>query len=82
MRSRVKTQPLLIAALAMAAGARGLAAQDYDLVLRNGRIVDGTGGPWYRAELAVRGDTIVAIAPRLAGSARRSLDVKGAVKSG
>jgi N-acyl-D-amino-acid deacylase len=71
--------PLLIAALAMAAGARGLAAQEYDLVLTNGRIVDGTGGPWYRAELAVRGDTIAAIAPRVAGSARRTLDVRGAV---
>lgn len=74
-----KTLPLRIAALALTAGASGLAAQDYDLVLLNGRIVDGTGGPWYRAELAVRGDTIVAIAPRLPGSARRSIDVKGAV---
>ena len=79
VRSRVQTQPLLIAALAMATGVRGLAAQDYDLVLRNGRIVDGTGGPWYRAELAVRGDTIVAIAPRIAGSARPNIDVQGAV---
>lgn len=70
---------LIVSSLALAVGAGRLAAQDYDLVLLNGRIVDGTGGPWYRAELAVRGDTIVAIAPRLPGSARRSIDVKGAV---
>ena len=30
----------------------------YDLIIRNGRIVDGTGKPWYRGELAIRGDTI------------------------
>jgi N-acyl-D-amino-acid deacylase len=74
----VKKLPLLIAALAMAR-ASGLAAEDYDLVLKNGRIVDGTGSPWYRGELAVRGDTIVAMAPRVAGSARRTVDVQGAV---
>ena len=33
-------------------------ANTYDLVLRNARIADGTGSPWYRADLAVRGDTI------------------------
>ncbi len=27
----------------------------YDLVLRNARIVDGTGSPWYRGDLAIRG---------------------------
>jgi dihydroorotase/N-acyl-D-amino-acid deacylase len=54
-------------------------AQDYDLLLVNGRIVDGTGAPWYRSELGVRGDTIVAIGPRLPRSARRRIDVRGAV---
>ena len=40
----------------------------YDLVLRNARIADGTGSPWYRADLAVRGDTIVSIAPSIPGT--------------
>ena len=30
----------------------------YDLVIRNARIVDGTGSPWFRSDVAVRGDTI------------------------
>jgi len=51
----------------------------YDLLLRNGRIVDGTGGAWYRADLGVKGDTIVAIAPGLAGSAARTIDVGGQI---
>ena len=49
-------------------------AQDYDLLIRNGRLVDGTGAPWRRADVAVRGDTIVAVAPRLEGTARRTID--------
>ncbi|HET9479788.1 MAG TPA: hypothetical protein VFO72_10610, partial [Pyrinomonadaceae bacterium] len=40
-----------------------LSAQDqqYDLLLKNGRIVDGSGNAWYRGDLAIRGDTIVRI---------------------
>jgi dihydroorotase/N-acyl-D-amino-acid deacylase len=51
----------------------------FDLVLRNGRIVDGTGGPSITAELAIRGDTVVRIAPALTGPATRTIDVRGQV---
>jgi adenine deaminase len=50
-------------------------ANTYDLVLRNARIADGTGSPWYRADLAVRGDTIVNIAPSIREPAARVIDV-------
>ena len=53
----------------------------YDLVLKNARIVDGTGNPWYRGEIAIRGDTIVRIAPQIEGNATRVIDVKGLVVS-
>src|SRR5215831_1376961 len=55
------------------------AANMYDLVLRNARIVDGTGSPWYRADLAIRGDTIARIAPAITEPAARVIDVGGAV---
>src|SRR5262245_57679449 len=51
------------------------ATNSYDLVLRNARIVDGTGSPWYRADLAIRGDTIVRIAPSIRESAARVIDL-------
>jgi N-acyl-D-amino-acid deacylase len=51
----------------------------YDLILRGGRIVDGTGSPWYRADLAVRGDTIARIAPSIHAPAARVIDVTGLV---
>ena len=51
----------------------------YDLVLRGGRIVDGTGSPWYRADIAITGDTIVRIAPSIGEPATRVIDAKDLV---
>lgn len=54
-------------------------AATYDLVLRGGRIVDGTASPWYTADVALKGDTIVRIAPAITESATRVIDVRGLV---
>jgi N-acyl-D-amino-acid deacylase len=51
----------------------------YDLVIRHGKIVDGTGNPWYHGDLAVRGDRIVAMAPMLPGPAKRVINARGLV---
>jgi dihydroorotase/N-acyl-D-amino-acid deacylase len=66
---------------AMLASAQLAAAQvpAYDLVLKNGRIVDGTGSPWYRADLAIKGDAIVRIAHGITEPAARVIDVQGQV---
>ena len=36
-------------------------AQQYDILIRNGRIVDGAGNPWFRGDVGIRGDKIAAI---------------------
>ena len=51
----------------------------YDLILRGGRVVDGTGGPWYRADVAIQGDRIVAIAPRIEAKAVREISAEGLI---
>ena len=53
-----------------------LRAQDpqYDLIIRNGRIVDGTGSPWFRGEIGIRGDQIAAVARRIDAPASRIID--------
>ena len=60
-------------------GAPLAGAEEYDLLIKNGRVVDGTGAPWVRADVAVRGDAIVAVAPRIEAPARRTIDAAGRV---
>jgi N-acyl-D-aspartate/D-glutamate deacylase len=65
------------AALLLAGGVRPADEAPYDLVLRNGRIIDGTGNPWFAGDLAIRGDRIAAVGRVPPGPARREIDVKG-----
>ena len=58
------------------------AATGYDVVITNGRIVDGTGNPWFYGDLAIRGDRIAAIGRRgsLDGRpAARRIDATGMI---
>lgn len=48
-----------------------------DLKIINGRIVDGTGSPWYRGDVGVRGDRIVAIGDLSATPAKSTIDAQG-----
>ena len=50
----------------------------YDLLLKNGRIVDGTGGPSYEGDVAVV-DGRITETGRLGSSAKRVIDVQGQV---
>ena len=51
----------------------------YDLLFTNARVVDGTGAPWFLADVGVRGGKIAAVG-RLAGSpAGRTIDASGLV---
>jgi N-acyl-D-amino-acid deacylase len=54
----------------------------YDVVLENGRIVDGTGNPWTYGDVGIRGDRIVAVTARGAlrdATARQRIDARGHV---
>ena len=54
-------------------------APAFDLVIRGGRVIDGTGNPWFTADIAVKGDTIIAVAPRLDSTGARIVDATGLV---
>ncbi len=65
--------------LATAPGA--LHAQDdtYDLLIRNGRIIDGTGSPWYAGDVGIRDGRIAAIGMLQGAAARQTVDAEGLV---
>jgi N-acyl-D-amino-acid deacylase len=50
-----------------------------DLLFTGGRVVDGTGAPWYRADVCVVGDRIAAVGPLGDRAARRRIDATGLV---
>ena len=52
---------------------------DYDLIIRNGSIVDGSGRPAFRADLAIKADRIVRIGNLQSSSAKRIIDAGGQI---
>jgi N-acyl-D-amino-acid deacylase len=53
----------------------------FDLVLANGRVVDGTGLPWFAADVGITGDRIAAVGRLDRAEARERIDVAGKVVS-
>lgn len=67
-------------AVTLAAAHGGLRAQQLDLLIRDGTIVDGTGDPAYRADIGIVGDQIVRIGPDLPSEdAGRVIDAGGLI---
>ena len=66
---------MLITALLLLAAANG----PYDVVIRNGRIVDGTGSPWYSGDIGVRQGRIARIGNLTGAAAKRTIDARGMV---
>ena len=52
----------------------------FDLIIKNGTVVDGTGAPSFRGDVAVTGDRIVAVG-EVDGTADRSIDADGRIVS-
>ena len=54
-------------------------AVPYDIVIRNGHIIDGTGSPWYSGDVAIRGGRIAALGKLDGAPAKRTIDARGMV---
>jgi N-acyl-D-amino-acid deacylase len=65
------------AALALLVGISPAAAQ-YDILITHGKIVDGSGNPWFYGDLAIKGDSIAAVG-LVSGTATLTLDASGLV---
>jgi len=54
---------------------------EYDFVIAGARVVDGTGAPWFSADIGIIGDRIAAIGDLHAAAAKKRLDAAGLVAS-
>jgi dihydroorotase/N-acyl-D-amino-acid deacylase len=69
------------APLDIPAAAAPNSATSYDLLVRNGHIIDGTGNPWYAADVAITGDRIAAIGDLRDAHAKQEIDAHGRIVS-
>jgi N-acyl-D-amino-acid deacylase len=71
----------LIAVVVALAGASVLGAQSaqFDVLIRRGHIVDGTGNPWFAADVAIKGGRIAAIGALPNATATRVIDAAGRI---
>ncbi len=54
-------------------------APAYDLLITGGRVLDGTGNPWFPADVGIRGGRIVAVGRLQGARAARTIDARGRV---
>jgi N-acyl-D-amino-acid deacylase len=54
-------------------------SQSFDILIKNGRVLDGTGSPWYSADIGIRGDQIVAIGKLSSATGKRTIDAAGKI---
>src|ERR671939_1121438 len=77
------TSLLSIAALLSSTSTSNIAAPEpppqYDLLIKNGRVIDGTGRPGFVADVAILGDRIRLVGRAPAATAKRVIDARGLV---
>jgi len=80
MQWRLMLRIALILALSpIAVTQRVSASPTFDVLILNGRIIDGSGNPWYYGDVGIRGDRIAAIGKLAGASAKKTIDARGMV---
>ncbi|HEY2294922.1 MAG TPA: D-aminoacylase [Thermoanaerobaculia bacterium] len=74
----MRFRTFILASLLLPAAAFA-AEPPFDLILAHGRIVDGTGSPWYSGDVGIRDGRIAAIGNLAGAKAKRRIDVQGKV---
>ena len=76
---RLAACTLLLAASSTAALPTPTPVPDYDIIIEHGRVVDGTGAPWYAADVGIRAGRIAAIGHLGEARARQRIDATGRI---
>jgi len=56
-----------------------LSKKPFDLVIKNGLIIDGTGNPWFKAKIAIRNERIVKVGAVNENQAKRVIDAQNLI---
>lgn len=78
--NRLQSVVLVVVVLAaMAASQQAPSVQPFDVMILNGKIIDGSGNPWYSGDIGIRGDRIAAIGKLQGAQAKTIIDAHGLV---
>ena len=70
----------VVGALAIfALGQTQLSSRPFDVLITGGHVIDGTGSPWYAADVGIREGRIAAIGPLAGASAKATIDARGKI---
>ena len=80
LQSAVMTRTFIVLVALLCASA-GLAApaQQFDVVITNGHIIDGTGSPWYSGDIGIRSGEVAAIGDLSDAPRARTIDAQGKI---
>jgi len=65
----------------LGAAAQAQTSEPFDILIRNGRILDGAGNPWFRGDVGIRGDRIAAVGSLPGATGRKTIDANGQIVS-
>ncbi len=71
----------IIIAMFSLAGCESDSDGKFDILVKNGKIIDGTGNPWFCGDIGITGDSIVAVGDLSRKSATKIIDAQGLVVS-
>ena len=69
----------LVCAVFLAVTSQGPLSAPFDIVILNGHVIDGTGSPWYAADLGIRDGRVAAIGRLATASAKHVIDAQGRI---
>jgi len=79
MPKRLRTSLVLLALASAAVAAAQRPASRFDVLITGGRIVDGTGSPWFRGDVGIVGDKIAAIGTLIGAPAAATIEASNLV---
>jgi len=79
VRQALVWQPIVLVLLLQALLWAAPSVSSFDIVITNGHIIDGTGSPWYSADIGIREGKIAAIGNLSEASRNRTIDAHGQV---